>query len=95
MLRLTVFLAGATCVLVGNAGAQTNVITREQHVGFSSPEGVEKTWARCAALVQRPEVAASLKLSGERIRRFVQAFPAMQQAYAEKAMSYGMFIARR
>ncbi len=54
---------------------------------------VEKTWVRCAALVRRPEVQASLKLSGERIRRFVKVFPAMQQAYAEGAMAYGMLTA--
>jgi tocopherol O-methyltransferase len=56
---------------------------------------VERTWVRCAALVRRPEVQASLKVTSEHVRRFVQAFPAIQRAYAEGAMSYGMFIARK
>jgi tocopherol O-methyltransferase len=69
--------------------------------GFSSVHAedvtsrVERTWERCAALVRRPEIQAALKVSGERVRRFVQAFPAMSQAYAERAMSYGMFVARK
>src|SRR5262249_32124354 len=61
----------------GFAGIESNDVTRH----------VENTWARCAALVSRPEIQASLKVTGERVRRFVQAFPAMAQAYAEGAMS--------
>ena len=56
---------------------------------------VEGTWARCAALVSRAEVKASLRLSDERTRHFVEAFPAIQRAYAEGAMAYGMFTARK
>ena len=56
---------------------------------------VEGTWARCAALVSRAEVKASLRLSDERTRRFVEAFPLIRQAYAEGAMAYGMFTARK
>lgn len=56
---------------------------------------VEGTWARCAALVSRAEVKAALHLSDERTRRFVEAFPVIRQAYAEGAMAYGMFAARK
>jgi tocopherol O-methyltransferase len=56
---------------------------------------VEGTWARCAALVSRAEVKATLRLSDERTRRFVEAFPAIRRAYAEGAMAYGMFAARK
>ncbi|MDQ3802779.1 MAG: methyltransferase domain-containing protein [Acidobacteriota bacterium] len=56
---------------------------------------VEETWARCSALVSRAEVKATLRLSDERTRRFVKTFPAIRRAYAEGAMAYGMFAARK
>lgn len=56
---------------------------------------VEKTWVHCAALIRRPEVQALLGVSDEGTRRFVQAFPAIRQAYAEGAMAYGLFVATK
>jgi tocopherol O-methyltransferase len=56
---------------------------------------VKETWARCAALVSRPEVKTLLRVSDERTRRFVETFPAIRRAYAEGAMAYGMFTARK
>lgn len=56
---------------------------------------VQETWARCAALARRKEVKALLSVSDERTRRFVEAFPAIQQAYDVGAMGYGMFTARK
>ncbi|HEX8652831.1 MAG TPA: methyltransferase domain-containing protein [Pyrinomonadaceae bacterium] len=56
---------------------------------------VKETWTHCAALVSRPEVKTVLRVSDERTRRFVEAFPVMRQAYAEGAMAYGMFTARK
>ena len=57
--------------------------------------GVEETWSRCAALISRAEVKAALRLSDERTRHFIEAFPLIRQAYAEGAMAYGMFAARK
>jgi tocopherol O-methyltransferase len=56
---------------------------------------VEETWARCSALVSRPEVRIPLRAADERTRRFVETFPAIRRAYAEGAMAYGMFAARK
>ncbi|MCA1849628.1 MAG: methyltransferase domain-containing protein, partial [Acidobacteria bacterium] len=47
---------------------------------------VEETWTRCAAIASRPEVRALLRGFDERTRRFVEAFAAIRQAYAEGAM---------
>jgi hypothetical protein len=56
---------------------------------------VEVTWARCAAIAGRPEVKALLRAADERTRRFVESFAAIRRAYAEGAMAYGMFTARK
>jgi tocopherol O-methyltransferase len=56
---------------------------------------VEETWARCAALVSRPEVKAALRVTDERTRLFAGTFPAIRRAYQEGAMAYGMFTARK
>ncbi|HYP52103.1 MAG TPA: methyltransferase domain-containing protein, partial [Pyrinomonadaceae bacterium] len=54
---------------------------------------VTETWARCAAIASRPEVRAIAAASGERVREFLGAFPAIRRAYALGAMAYGMFAA--
>jgi tocopherol O-methyltransferase len=56
---------------------------------------VERTWAYCAAIVERPEVRAVLQLMNARTREFVRSFGAIHQAYAVGAMAYGMFTARK
>jgi tocopherol O-methyltransferase len=56
---------------------------------------VERTWACCAAIVERPEIRALRWLMDEQTRAFVQAFAAIRRAYAEGAMAYGMFTANR
>ncbi len=56
---------------------------------------VERTWAHCAAMVRRPEIRALGWLMDGETRAFVEAIPAIQKAYAEGAMSYGMFTARK
>jgi hypothetical protein len=43
----------------------------------------------------RADVKTFLRLSDERTRRFVETFTVMRQAYAEGAMAYGMFAARK
>jgi tocopherol O-methyltransferase len=56
---------------------------------------VEDTWVRCAAIVDRPEVKALLRAAEGRTRRFVESFASIRRAYAEGAMAYGMFTARK
>jgi hypothetical protein len=56
---------------------------------------VERTWACCSAIVERPEIRALRWLMDEQTRAFVQSFAAIRRAYAEGAMAYGMFTARR
>ena len=55
---------------------------------------VAQTWDLCAAIARRPEVRALLAVSDGRARRFAEAFPAMQRAYANGAMRYGMLVGR-
>lgn len=56
---------------------------------------VEPTWAYCLALARRPLVRALLRASDARLRRFVSTFDMLRRAYAEGAMAYGMFTARK
>ena len=54
---------------------------------------IEETWARCAAIASRADVRALAAASGERVRSFLSAFPAIRRAYEAGAMAYGMFTA--
>lgn len=56
---------------------------------------VERTWTHCSAIVERPEMRALRWLMDERTRNFVASFAAIRRAYAEGAMAYGMFTARK
>jgi tocopherol O-methyltransferase len=56
---------------------------------------VERTWAYCSALVERPEMRALRWLMDEPTSAFLKSFAAIRRAYAEGAMAYGMFTARR
>jgi tocopherol O-methyltransferase len=56
---------------------------------------VERTWARCAAIVERPEMRALRWLMDEQTRAFIQSFTAIRRAYADGAMAYGIFTARK
>ena len=56
---------------------------------------VESTWERCTTLVRRPEIQALLRVSSARVQHFVEAFPAMHEAYRRDVMAYGLFIGHR
>ena len=56
---------------------------------------VELTWVYCTALVRHPAVGALLWVGDVRLQRFVATFDAMRRAYAEGALAYGMFTARK
>jgi tocopherol O-methyltransferase len=56
---------------------------------------VEPTWVYCTALARHPAVRALLRASDVRLQRFVATFEAMCRAYAEGAMAYGLFTARK
>jgi len=55
---------------------------------------VARTWDRVARIARRPAVRALVAASDERTRRFAEAFPTMQRAYAEGALRYGVVAAR-
>jgi tocopherol O-methyltransferase len=56
---------------------------------------VEKTWDLCLAVVERRSMRALRWLMDEKTKAFVLSFKAIRRAFAEGAMSYGMFTARR
>jgi tocopherol O-methyltransferase len=56
---------------------------------------VEPTWAHCARIGKNPAVKFLVRFTGGPTRRFVQAFPLMQEAYSSGAMAFGLFVAKK
>lgn len=56
---------------------------------------VERTWAHCTRIGERPVVKFFVRFTGAATRRFVESFPLMKQAYAQGAMAFGLFVAKK
>ena len=56
---------------------------------------VEPTWAHCARIGNNPAVKFFVRFTDGPTRRFVRAFPLMQEAYASGAMAFGLFVAKK
>jgi tocopherol O-methyltransferase len=56
---------------------------------------VEPTWSYCARIGGNPVVRFLLCFTGGPTQRFVRSFPLMKQAYAQGAMAFGLFVAKK
>jgi tocopherol O-methyltransferase len=56
---------------------------------------VERTWEQCTRMAERPPIKYLVRFTSASTRRFVQSFPLMKQAYAEGAMAFGLFVAKK
>jgi len=56
---------------------------------------VEATWAHCSRIGKNPLLRFLLRFTGGPTRRFVNAFPLMQEAYSSGAMAFGLFVAKK
>ena len=56
---------------------------------------VERTWAHCSRIGDNPAVRFFLRFTGASTQRFVRSFPLMKQAYAQGAMAFGLFAAKK
>lgn len=56
---------------------------------------VERTWSHCTRIGERPAVKFLVRFTGAATRRFVESFPLMMQAYAQGAMAFGLFVAKK
>jgi tocopherol O-methyltransferase len=56
---------------------------------------IAPTWSHCARMVGRPFLKTLIRFADSPTRRFVQSFPLMEQAYAQGAMAFGLFVARK
>jgi tocopherol O-methyltransferase len=56
---------------------------------------VEPTWSRCSRIGGHPAVRFFVRFTDRPTKRFVRSFPLMQQAYAQGAMAFGLFVARK
>jgi hypothetical protein len=56
---------------------------------------VEPTGAHCARIGRNPAVKFLVRFTDGPTRRFVKAFPLMQEAYSSGAMAFGLFVARK
>lgn len=56
---------------------------------------VAPTWSHCARKFQNPFLKTIVHFADAPTRRFVRSFPLMEQAYAQGAMAFGLFVARK
>jgi tocopherol O-methyltransferase len=56
---------------------------------------VEQTWSHCARIGANPFLRFCLRFTSRPTRLFVRSFPLMQRAYAEDAMAFGLFVAKK
>jgi tocopherol O-methyltransferase len=56
---------------------------------------VERTWSHCSRIGDNPVVRFFLRFTGGPTQRFVRSFPLMKQAYAQGAMAFGLFVAKK
>jgi len=56
---------------------------------------VERTWEQCTRMAERLPIKYLLRFTSASTRRFVQSFRLMKQAYAEGAMAFGLFVAKK
>ncbi len=56
---------------------------------------VEPTWTHCARIGDHPAVRFFVNFTGKPTQRFVKSFPLMKKAYAQGAMAFGLFVAKK
>jgi tocopherol O-methyltransferase len=56
---------------------------------------IEPTWTHCSRIADRLAVRCLLRFADASTRRFVRSFPLMTQAYAQGAMAFGLFVAKK
>lgn len=56
---------------------------------------VEPTWSHCSRIGGNPVIRFLLRFIGGDTQRFVRSFPLMKQAYAQGAMAFGLFVAKK
>lgn len=56
---------------------------------------IEHTWTHCGRLVERPPMKWLVRLTSRPTQSFVRSFPLMRQAYAQGAMAFGLFAAKK
>jgi tocopherol O-methyltransferase len=56
---------------------------------------IAPTWDHCSRIAERLSVKWLLRFTDASTRRFVKSFPLMKKAYAEGAMAFGLFVAKK
>jgi tocopherol O-methyltransferase len=56
---------------------------------------IEPTWTQCSRIAERWWVRRFVRFADPATRRFVKSFPLMTQAYAQGAMAFGLFVAKK
>jgi tocopherol O-methyltransferase len=58
-------------------------------------EKIAHTWEHCSRIAERLPVKWLLRFTDDSTRRFVKSFPLMKRAYAQGAMAFGLFVAKK
>ena len=56
---------------------------------------IEPTWTHCSRIAERLVVRCFVRFADPSTRRFVKSFPLMTKAYAQGAMAFGLFVAKK
>ncbi len=56
---------------------------------------IAPTWTHCSRIAERLAVRWFIPFADAGTRRFVKSFPLMTQAYAQGAMAFGLFVAKK
>jgi tocopherol O-methyltransferase len=56
---------------------------------------VEPTWTHCSRIGERFGMRFLLRFTDRATQRFVRSFPLMKQAYAQGAIAFGVFVAKK
>jgi len=56
---------------------------------------VAPTWSHCSRIGHNAAIRFFLRFTDQPTQRFVRSFPLMQQAYAQGAMAFGIFVASK
>jgi tocopherol O-methyltransferase len=56
---------------------------------------IEPTWTHCSRIAEGLPVKCFVRFADSSTRRFVRSFPLMTKAYAQGAMAFGLFVAKK
>jgi len=80
---------------LGQYAAWMREANLEVETALDITQNVAPTWGHCFRMARRLKLHWLVHLADAPTRRFIQSFPLMSRAYANGAMAFGLFVARK